>query len=176
MRLKIPVIQEEATNTDVLPPWKRDNPTMEIADGVTPLFSLIYQGVDISSELGPETTSITYTDNHHGKVDEIDVTVQDKDGRWKGSWKPKRRQDDPDHFDGKGGVLPCGDFEMDEPEAEGDRGTATAMTIRGLAAPSPSAAHGQDPRFREADLAGHCFQGCQRKQPDAGRRHREPEL
>ncbi|BCH63676.1 hypothetical protein RvVAT039_08920 [Agrobacterium vitis] len=100
-----------------------------------PYFSLIYQGVDISSELDPETTSITYTDNHHGKVDEIDVAVQDKDGRWKGSWKPEPGDKMTlTIFDGLGGMLPCGDFEMDEPEAEGDRG-GDKMTIRGLAAP-----------------------------------------
>lgn len=101
----------------------------------SPYFSLVYQGVDISSELDPMTTSITYTDNHHGKVDEIDVTVQDKDGRWKGPWKPE-----PGDtmvltiFDGAGGILPCGTFEMDEPEASGDRG-GDIMTMRGLAAP-----------------------------------------
>lgn len=27
LTLKIPVIEEEATNTDLLPPWKRQNPT-----------------------------------------------------------------------------------------------------------------------------------------------------
>ena len=100
-----------------------------------PYFSLTYQGVDISSELDPMTTSICFTDNHHGKVDEIDVSVQDRDGRWKGSWKPE-----PGDtmslviHDGRGGVLPCGTFEMDEPDAEGDRG-GDRMTIRGLAAP-----------------------------------------
>lgn len=100
-----------------------------------PTFSLIYMGVDISAELDPQTTAIRYTDNHHGKVDEIDVTVQDKDGRWKGSWKPEPGDTmSLTIFDGKGGMLPCGEFEMDEPEASGDRGGDT-MTIRGLAAP-----------------------------------------
>lgn len=100
-----------------------------------PYFSLVYQGIDISSELDPQTTSITYTDNHHGKVDEIDVTVQDKDGRWKGSWKPESGDTMVlTIYDGLGGVLPCGTFEMDEPEASGSRSGDT-MTIRGLAAP-----------------------------------------
>lgn len=27
VKLKIPVIEEEATNVDLLPPWKRSNPT-----------------------------------------------------------------------------------------------------------------------------------------------------
>lgn len=101
----------------------------------TPHFSLIYQGTDISADLDPMTTSITYTDNHHGRIDEIEVTVQDKDGRWKGSWKPEPGDTmSLTIFDGRGGVLPCGTFEMDEPDAEGDRG-GDRMTIRGLAAP-----------------------------------------
>lgn len=100
-----------------------------------PRFVLIYRGVDISSELDPMTTSVSYTDKLHGEADEIDVAVQDKDGRWKGEWKPE-----PGDLmnltihDGLGGVLPCGDFEMDEPDASGDRG-GDIMTIRGLAAP-----------------------------------------
>lgn len=102
---------------------------------LSPRFSLIYQGTDISSELDPLTTSITYTDNHHGKVDEIDVTVQDKDGRWKGEWKPETGDTmELTIFDGAGGMLPCGVFEMDEPDASGNREGDT-MTIRGVAAP-----------------------------------------
>lgn len=100
-----------------------------------PYFSLIYQGVDISSEMDPQTTSISYTDKHHGEMDEIDVEVQDKDGRWKGEWCPEPGDVmNLTIFDGKGGVLPCGDFEMDEPEASGSR-DGDIMTIRGLAAP-----------------------------------------
>lgn len=100
-----------------------------------PYFALIYRGVDISSELDPMTTDISYTDNHHGEADEIDVTVQDKDGRWKGSWKPEPGDTmSLTIFDGAGGALPCGDFELDEPDAEGDRG-GDRMIIRGLAAP-----------------------------------------
>lgn len=100
-----------------------------------PHFALIYQGVDISSELDPMTLSVTHTDKLHGEAAEIDVTVQDNDGRWKGSWKPEPGDTMTlTIHDGRGGVLPCGDFEMDEPEARGDRGGDT-MTIRGLAAP-----------------------------------------
>lgn len=100
-----------------------------------PYFQLIYRGVDISSEVDPMTLSVGYTDHHHGEVDEIDVEVQDRDGRWQGSWKPE-----PGDimqltiFDGVGGVLPCGEFELDEPEASGSR-DGDFMTIRGLAAP-----------------------------------------
>ncbi len=100
-----------------------------------PYFKLIYKGTDISGDLDPMTTSIVYHDNHHGEADEIEVTVQDSDGKWKGSWKPETGDImSLTIYDGKGGVLPCGDFEMDEPEAQGSRSGDT-MTIRGLAAP-----------------------------------------
>ncbi|EGP57884.1 phage late control gene D protein (GPD), putative [Agrobacterium tumefaciens F2] len=100
-----------------------------------PYFSLIYRGVDISSDIKPMTTSITYTDKAHGEIDEIDVTVQDKDGLWKNDWLPEKGDTMAlTIFDGAGGVLPCGTFEMDEPEASGSR-SGDEMTIRGLAAP-----------------------------------------
>ncbi len=100
-----------------------------------PYFRLIYQGVDISSELDPMTTDISYSDKLHGEADEISVTVQDKDGRWKSSWKPEPGDTmSLTIYDGRGGILPCGDFEMDEPEASGGR-DGDIMTIRGIAAP-----------------------------------------
>ncbi len=97
-------------------------------------FQLIYKGVDISSELDPMTTSVTYTDNHHGEADEIEVTVQDKAGRWKGSWKPEPGDTMQLTILDSSGSLPCGTFELDEPEASGDR-NGDRMTMRGLAAP-----------------------------------------
>jgi hypothetical protein len=96
---------------------------------------LIYRGVDISSELSPETTSINYTDNWHGEADEIDVTVQDKDGKWKGPWLPEHG-DTMQLLLSDNGVsfVDCGTFELDEPHVRGSRSGDT-MTIRGLAAP-----------------------------------------
>lgn len=101
----------------------------------SPYFQLIYQGVDISSEIDPMTLSVTYTDNGHGEADEIDVTVQDKDRRWQGAWKPEPGDTmELTIFDAYGRTLPCGIFEMDEPETTGSR-DGDRMTIRGLAAP-----------------------------------------
>lgn len=100
-----------------------------------PYFKLIYRGVDISGDLDPMTTSVNYTDHLHGKASEIDVTVHDKDGRWKGSWKPEHGDTvDLTIYDGIGGILPCGVFEIDEPDADGNR-DGDMLTFRGLAAP-----------------------------------------
>lgn len=100
-----------------------------------PNFKLIYRGVDISGDMDAMTTSINYTDHIHGEADEIDVTVHDKDGRWQGSWKPEHGDTmELTIFDGIGGILPCGTFEIDEPNASGSR-SGDLMTMRGLAAP-----------------------------------------
>lgn len=100
-----------------------------------PYFQLIYRGVDISGDMDALTTSVNYVDHIHGKADEIDVTIHDKDGRWQGSWKPEHGDTmELTIFDGVGGILPCGKFEVDEPNASGSR-AGDMMTIRGLAAP-----------------------------------------
>lgn len=100
-----------------------------------PKFQLIYRGTDISGDLDPETTEVTYTDHLHGTAHEIDVTVHDRDGRWKGAWLPEHGDKmELTIFDGSGGILPCGTFEMDEPNVTGGR-DGDFMTIRGLAAP-----------------------------------------
>lgn len=101
----------------------------------SPSFHLFYRGVDISGDLDPETTSVTYTDHLHGKADEMDLTVHDKNGLWKGPWRPEHGDTMTLIInDGQGGILPAGTFEMDEPNATGGR-DGDLMTVRGLAAP-----------------------------------------
>jgi uncharacterized protein len=100
-----------------------------------PVFILIYKGVDISADIAPQLISCTYTDKLHGEADEIEVSVVDKDGLWRGAWCPQ-------HGDAvslnigwlDGIVIPCGDFEIDEPSAQLSRSGST-FSFRGLAAP-----------------------------------------
>lgn len=96
---------------------------------------LEYRGVDITGDLDPLTTSVSYTDKLHGEADEIEVAVQDRDGRWRGPWCPEPGDvmrlwygwaGEPSIF--------AGTFELDEPEVSVGRGGDT-MTIRGIAAP-----------------------------------------
>lgn len=98
-------------------------------------WTLLYRGVDITSDVDPMAISVTYTDKLHGEVDEIEVTVQDSDGRWRGPWCPEHGDVMQLWIGREGGALVyAGEFELDEPEIEVGRGGDT-MTIRGLAAP-----------------------------------------
>jgi hypothetical protein len=100
-----------------------------------PRFILIYKGVNISKEFAPESITITYTDKVHGEADEIEVTVQDKDGKWRGPWCPEHG-DIVDLYIGyeSGMMIACGAFEVDEPCVNMSRSGDT-LTFRGVSAP-----------------------------------------
>jgi hypothetical protein len=100
-----------------------------------PGFRLIYRGVDISNELQPEMISCTYVDKVHGEADEIDVTVHDRDGKWRGPWCPEHGDSVTLDIGYKGlPMTPCGAFEIDEPTVRLSREGDT-MSFRGVAAP-----------------------------------------
>lgn len=98
-------------------------------------FTLLYRGVDISGDLDPMTTSVAYTDKLHGEADEIEVSVEDSRGLWRGPWCPEPGDAMRLWFGWADAALMfAGDFELDEPEVTiGRRGDA--MTMRGIAAP-----------------------------------------
>jgi phage protein D len=100
-----------------------------------PNFTLIYKGVNITLDVWNHLISCTYTDKVHGEADEIEVTLQDKDGIWRGPWCPEHG----DRVQLWIGYEPaplvyCGAFEIDEPAASLGRGGDT-LTFRGVSAP-----------------------------------------
>lgn len=100
-----------------------------------PFFRIVYKGIDISSEVAPHLISCTYIDKVHGEADEIEVTVQDKDGLWRGPWCPEHGDKVQLWIGYKGGVIvPCGEFEIDEPAPKMGRGGDT-FSFRGVSAP-----------------------------------------
>lgn len=91
------------------------------------MFTLIYQGKDITSSLG-DGTSVTYTDNEHNIADEIEVEIADPKGMWRNFYYP----DQGDIMSLFIGFLPCGNFEVDEPTPSGSRDGGDIFTLTGL--------------------------------------------
>lgn len=89
-----------------------------------PFVSLIVNGVDVGSELAPYLTDFTWTDNLHGKADEISVRLRDNTGLWRGPWRPEKGDIVSVPAIGyKGGAtVPAGTFQCDIPAASGSRG------------------------------------------------------
>ncbi len=82
-----------------------------------PIFFLEYEKKDITAYITPFVLSINYTDNVHGKSDEIEIQIEDKEHLWKSSWYPQKGDAITLKIGYEGEpLLPCGSFEIDEIE------------------------------------------------------------
>ncbi|EGL6630094.1 phage protein D [Salmonella enterica] len=113
----------------------------EVNTGMTvpvpqPAYRLVYNQKDITHDVSVYVTSVSYTDKLSGESDEIQVDLEDSEGRWRDAWYP-----------GKGDTLTlqmgyageplreCGTFSIDEialsgpPDSVSLRGLATSVTV-----------------------------------------------
>ena len=99
------------------------------------------QGKDVSMDLWPHLLSLSYTDKADDELDDLQLTLEDREGLWQGDWLPK-------HGDiisvtivasnfrapGEGEELDCGEFEIDELTLESSRDGGDVVTIKGVPA------------------------------------------
>ncbi len=104
--------------------------------------SLIYEGTDISADISASLLSITYTDNAHGKADDITITLQDKKELWREDWMPQKGATINVSFETKDWraagdemILPCGSFSIDEITLSGPPGV---VEIKAISIPTKS--------------------------------------
>ncbi|MDF0606622.1 contractile injection system protein, VgrG/Pvc8 family [Neisseriaceae bacterium TC5R-5] len=102
-----------------------------VAKVAHPVFVLSYGQKNITNDITPYVLSVTYTDYLSGQSDELEVQLEDADGRWLRAWYPGKG----DSLSLKIGydqapLLPCGAFEIDEIEFAQPPST---VTIRALA-------------------------------------------
>lgn len=97
-----------------------------------PAFYVELAGRNVSAELSPFITKVTYTDHEDGEADSLDIALEDVAGRFRGDWYPTHG----DRLKAKvgfvdGSMLDCGEFEIDEITLAGPPDT---VTIRALSA------------------------------------------
>jgi phage protein D len=98
---------------------------------------LLYEGKDITAQLAPYVRSFSFTDNSHGKADDLQVTLEDRDHLWKGDWYPGKgatltaslRCEQWDAPDAPPVVMRCGVFTIDEVELSGAPDTVTIKAV-----------------------------------------------
>lgn len=84
---------------------------------VTPAYELIWNGKDLTKALDPYLTDIVFTDREQGESDELDFTLDDKEGLWRNAYYPEKGDDVALKLGWEGGVLePCGTFQIDQIE------------------------------------------------------------
>lgn len=113
-----------------------------------PAFTLTYAGQNITTDITAMVIELTYSDtsgaytrgrgrHHHKEADEIEVTLEDRDRRWQGSWYPQQGdtvslqmgyETEP--------YLNCGTFQVDELELTGPPDTFHIKCISAAITPS----------------------------------------
>lgn len=92
-------------------------------------FEVLYNNRNITTDISPFVTSISYTDKTEGESDTIEIQVDDTDGLWRADWYPAKG----DTLEVKIGytdlLLPCGKFEIDEIEISGAPDTVRIMGL-----------------------------------------------
>ncbi|EKG5017777.1 phage protein D [Salmonella enterica subsp. diarizonae] len=123
-----------------------------VSDVLSPVFTLWYLKKNITSDITPYVTRITYSDNIKNESDTIEVELDDTDGRWLDAWYPGKG----DTLTLKVGyqgekLLSCGTFSIDEIEVSSP---ASVVSIRGVATSVNSALRTKSSRgFENTTLA-----------------------
>ena len=97
-------------------------------------YKIIYNNKDITRDISDHILSISYVDKVQGEADEIEITVEDKDGLWQNDWYPEKKDTLEVFIDDNGLQLPCGKFSIDELKLSSSRGDGDVVSISGLAA------------------------------------------
>ena len=62
---------------------------MEAGDGMNArraVIRLTFEGVDISADINRNLLSLSYTDNEEDKTDDLQLSLDDREGVWLGNW------------------------------------------------------------------------------------------
>jgi phage protein D len=108
-------------------------------------YKITYNNKDVTADLTPYVTGVTYTDKTEGESDTIEIQLEDTDGLWRGAWYPTKG----DTLQVEAGytdlLLPCGVFQIDEIEISGP---PDVVSIRGMAT-------GTQPAIRTRNNSAH---------------------
>lgn len=107
--------------------------------------SLIYDNKDISAYLEPYLIDFSYTDHASARADDLQVTLEDRAGLWRGDWFPEKGAVLQAAIivsdDGRVKKLPAGTFEIDEIECSGPPET---VKIKAVSVPVSSSLRGEN--------------------------------
>lgn len=102
--------------------------------------TLLYDGKDISTDITASATSFSYTDHDGGKADDLQVSLEDIRGLWKGAWFPQKgailKAGIRAEFGGKINTLDCGVFAIDEISVQGPPDTVNFKAVSSFTAKS----------------------------------------
>lgn len=109
-----------------------------------------YNSVDITADLRPHLKTWVYTDNMSGQSDDMQITLEDRQQLWIGSWFPEKGASLTstvvrEHWGGHGqkNILALGKFEIDEVDIDYPPST---VIVKALSVPEGSASLRGEPK------------------------------
>jgi len=82
-----------------------------------PAYELIWNGKDLTKALDPYLTNLVFADREQGESDELEFTLDDREGLWRNQYYPRKGDPVSLKLGWKDGVFdPCGSFQIDEIE------------------------------------------------------------
>jgi phage protein D len=103
----------------------------------SPEWVLTYQGTNITANIAPMVVSITYTDYLSELSGEVEVAIEDHDQKWQAAWFPSLGDQLNVAIGYRGeGLLPCGDFQVDQLELAGPPDTFTMRCLAAFITPA----------------------------------------
>lgn len=109
---------------------------------------LTYDNKDISEDLVPYLLSWSYSDHASGKADDLQISLEDREGLWMGDWLPDKGATlkaalVTEHWaeQGKTEELPFGTFEIDTIDGKSSPST---VTIKALSIPESASLRGEE--------------------------------
>ncbi len=102
-----------------------------------PQWVLTYEGVNITADISAMVLSISYTDYLSELSGEVEVVVEDHDQKWQASWYPALGDELNLAIGYRGeGLLPCGEFQVDQLELTGPPDTFTMRCLAAFITPA----------------------------------------
>lgn len=98
------------------------------------------QGKDVSLDLAPHLLSLTYTDKADDELDDLQLSLEDRERLWQGEWLPKEGDRIAvtiitENFRAPGRAeLACGEFEVDELTLESSPEGGDVVSVKAVPA------------------------------------------
>jgi len=97
----------------------------------TPIAKILYNGKDITKDITPYLSVISYEDKVAGESDEVSITLDDTERLWQNAWYPEKGDQLEITIGYEDLQVNCGTFDIDEIELSGP---PNQIVIRGIAA------------------------------------------
>ena len=96
---------------------------------IKPLARILWNGKNVTTDLLPYLSSVTYTDHEEGAADDVQIVLDNASGLWTGDWYPQEGDTLQFFLGYDNSLMDCGLFQIDELSFSGKPDIITIKAI-----------------------------------------------